>query len=473
MTTYQTELQERATGLIIRKNQNLDIDQADAFDGIDWSEDAANDAYFSQLISMKVIKASDLTRRKAKERAKGKLYALLGLVPNTPLEFVTAMNEQLNTTVDWKGVLSISGQFQTIIDLKRVMRIKAVELELGYDRGDVDDATEQYYEEAKATRPALLDAAFSVRKAFDWDGFARAYFKETDDMDYAMIARVLQKFIHQTRLKLAGKKVLHHLMPVIHGVQGGGKTYLLERMFTPVAEATSWSNFDQITDDRNMDLWNSLVIVLDEMARANKADVETIKHVITADTLDRRPMRSNATVPVKNRAVMIGASNHRLDELIKDETGNRRFVELLFKSGAPRKLIDTFDFHAMWCSVQPGDADPLDDHRDQLAKAQEGYATKGPVQDWLDSGKADRIFWAHGIEGVATSDLYADFNQHRHVVTSGIDYQARTQNSFASELRRVADQDPIYQISKVHTRAGNRWFCAKPAPLTLLNGGKK
>jgi hypothetical protein len=369
-----------------------------------------------------------------------------------------------------EGRSSRGGQFQTILDLKRVMRIKSVELDLGFDRADVDDATEQFYEEAMAARPAILDASFTVRKPFNWSLFAKTYFKESEDLDYDMIERVLKKFVHQARIKLADRKVLHHLMPVIHGPQGCGKTFLMEKMLQPVKEATSWSNFEQITDDRNIALWNSLVIVLDEMARANKADVETIKHVVTAETLDRRPMRSNNTVPVKNRAVMIGASNHRLDELIKDETGNRRFVELIFKSGAPRNMINNFNFHDMWCSVQPGDADPLDGYRDQLAKAQESYAVKGPVQDWLDSGKADYVFWTAGASGVATGDLYSDFCQHRHVVTAGVDYQARTLNAFASELRRVVDQDASYQISKSHTRQGNRWVCGKPRSLAVVGG---
>lgn len=469
MTDYVSELDTRATGLLARKAQSLDVDPADVFDGIDWTEDATNDAYFSKLIQAKVIRPADLTRRKAKERAKGKLYSILGCVPGTPLEFVTAMTTQLNVTADWKGVLHVGGQFQTILDLKRVMRIKSVELDLGFDRADVDDATEQFYDEAKAARPAVLDANFSVRKPFNWKLFAQTYFKETEDLDYAMIERVLKKFVHQARCKLADRKVLHHLMPVIHGVQGCGKTFLMERMLAPLAEATSWSNFEQVADDRNMELWNSLVIVLDEMARAAKADVETIKHVITAPTLDRRPMRTNSTVPVKNRAVLIGASNHRLDELIKDETGNRRFVELLFKPGAPRAMIDQFDFHAMWCSVQPGDADPLDGHRDELAEAQKINAVMGPVQDWLENGDAEGVVIMAGREGAKTEDLYTNFLEYRAKVTPGVDFQSRTQQMFASELRRIADQCSQYHIEKRHTQKGNRWFSNRQR-LSIVGG---
>jgi hypothetical protein len=471
MNEYENQLTERANGMLARKAQNLDVDPLDAFEGIDWSQDRVNDAFFSKLINAKVIRATDLTKCKAQERAKGKLYAALGCVPSTPYEFVTAMTTKLSVTTDWKGVLMIGGRFQTILDLRRVLRIKSVELSLDFQRWDVDDACDQFYEEAKALRPDILDAEFSARKSFDWDSFARTYFKETDDLNFEMIAAILRKFIHQARRKLAGLKVMHHLMPVIHGPQGCGKTFLLEKMLSPISEATSWSDFDQITDDRNHDLWNSLVIVLDEMARANKADVETIKHVITAETLDRRPMRSNATFPVQNRAVLIGASNHRLDELIKDETGNRRFVELIFNTKAPRDV--SFDFRAMWASVQPGDADPLDAHRPALAKAQEAYAVKGPVQDWLDSCKADRLFWAAGVNGVNTNDLYDDFRNHRATVTAGIDYQARTLNTFASELRRVVEQIETYQISKKHTRNGSRWFCDKPAPLKLVELGDR
>jgi hypothetical protein len=112
MTDYMTELDTRATGLLARKAQSLDVDPADVFEGIDWTEDAANDAYFSKLILSKVIRPAELTRRKAKERAKGKLYAALGCVPGSPLEFVTALTNQLNVTADWKGVLHVVASFK-------------------------------------------------------------------------------------------------------------------------------------------------------------------------------------------------------------------------------------------------------------------------------------------------------------------------------------------------------------------------
>lgn len=469
MTDYTDLLNTRSNGMISRKAQNLDVDLVDIFEGIDWTADAENDAYFSKLIAARVLKTTELTRRKAQERLNGTLYASLGCVPGTAMEFVESFATKMNTTVNWKGAMKVGASYQTIIDLKRVMRIKAAELKLGFDRGDVDDATEQFFEKMKAERPALLNAAFSVRQSFDWDAFARAYFKETDDIDYPLIVAILKKFIHQARLKLDNRKVFYHLMPVLHGPQGCGKTFLLERMLRPVQEACSWSNFEQITDDRNLALWQSLVIVLDEMARAAKADTETIKHVITAETLDRRPMRSNDVVAIPNRAVLIGASNHRLDELIKDETGNRRFVELMFNSSVPADYIDTVNFEAMWCSVQPDDADPLEGFRDELITLQKTNAVMGPVQDWLESGKADKLFRA-SPNGVSTADLYDSFKNHRYAVTSGIDYQARNQNAFASELRRVTDQYPVYQIRKSHTKQGNRWICEKPFLSTLTGG---
>lgn len=460
---YKTELMQRAKALVERSEQHLDVDFGDIFNGIEWSELEATDAYFAKLVEKKIVTRKQVATKRNEQRKHAKLFEILGCVPGTPLAFVRAQAENLNIEIDWKGAMKIGGDFETIIDLKRTMRLRSAELVLPFKREEVDDATEQYFIEAKRLRPKAVDDMLTPRQPFDFQRFARTYFRESGTMTYPVIAAIIQKFIHQARSKLRGNKVLNHLMPVIHGGQGSGKTYLLEQMLAPINEAVSWSNFDQITDDRNIDLWQNLVIVLDEMARANKADVETIKHVITAETLDRRPMRTNSTVAVRNRAVMIGASNHRLDELIKDDTGNRRFVELIFNPDADRKAILTFDFKAMWAAVQPEDGDPTAMFRDAIAAAQATYAVAGPVQDWLDNYDVQSLLQSMGPMGCSTADLYTAFLEYRSTVVPGVDFQARTQIAFASELRRIVEQYPIYNIEKRHTRGGNRWVSTMPA----------
>jgi hypothetical protein len=460
MTEYTDTLKNMAASFLVRKNEDLDVDTEDMFRPIDWTQDEANDVYFARLIKGKLVTTREVTKRRNEERKRITLADALGENPATPRAFVAAWAGKTDIRVDWKGSMWIGGEFCQLTDLKRVMRMKALDLGLDYDRGDIDDAAEQLYYEAMAARPAAVHQMFAERRAFDWTQLV-AFFRTDDQMTPELVVAVLQKFVHSARRKLLGKKVLHHLMPVMHGIQGCGKTYLIEKMVAPVAEATSWSNFEQITDDRNIALWNSLIIVLDEMARAAKADAETIKHVITSETLDRRPMRSNVTIPVLNRATMIGASNHRLDELIKDETGNRRFIELIFQRPDDRTLADRIDFSAMWASIQPDDADPLDAFRDQLAAVQRQYVVLGPVEDWLS---ADHI--ASGEYDTGT--LYGHFLAYRQSVTATVDFQSRTQNAFASELRRVTDQNDAYGVAKVHTKRGNRWRVQRDRHLTVV-----
>ena len=83
-------------------------------------------------------------------------------------------------------------------------------------------------------------------------------------------------------------------MPVILGPQGKGKSTFVNMFIAPLRELTLEVNFKAIEDDRNIDIWNSFILFLDEMGYASKADVDTIKNAITANTLTRRPMRSNS-----------------------------------------------------------------------------------------------------------------------------------------------------------------------------------
>ena len=149
--------------------------------------------------------------------------------------------------------------------------------------------------------------------------------------------------------------------------------------------------------------------------------------------------------------MILGASNHRLDEIIRDETGIRRFFELLVKAAANRS--QRFDWTAMWSSVQPEDVDPLENLRDDVANAQAGYRVAGVVEDWLN---AQRQSIRNGE--YTTAALYDSFRLHRAEVTMGIDYQARTMQAFSSELRRVIEQRTELNIRKVRHSTGFRWM---------------
>ena len=121
-----------------------------------------------------------------------------------------------------------------------------------------------------------------------WQRVEQAAFWRDDHTPEGFHAAVLQKFMHQVKRKARGLRVERHLMPVITGEQGGGKSTFVESSLAPLSDAVLRVDFDQISDDRIIDIWRSPVLLLDEMGGAKRADMETVKAAITSPTLARR-----------------------------------------------------------------------------------------------------------------------------------------------------------------------------------------
>jgi hypothetical protein len=122
-----------------------------------------------------------------------------------------------------------------------------------------------------------------------WNEIATKVFDTSEDEAGNIIA-VLKKFIWQVKRKMR---------PTDHQSPGASN---------PGASTRRQIDFKMIEDDRNIDIWNSYILFLDEMGYASKANVDTVKHAITATNLVRRPMRTNNKVTVTQNASFIGAS---------------------------------------------------------------------------------------------------------------------------------------------------------------------
>ncbi len=281
----------------------------------------------------------------------------------------------------------------TTEDLARTLRIKAKELDLRFSASDIDDVIQAWLQHEQANRrteiftqimygnhrmpiAAAKDSLLNnVNTAFD-----------SQDISTEMQCAVLETFIQQVKRKLQNLPITNHLMPIIVGPQGIGKSTWVERFLGPLAELTTNTDFRQLTDDRNISLFSdNFVAVCDEMARINRIEIDVLKHVISASHLTRRVMRSNNVVTIRQNLTFIGTSNKEIDQLIRDETGMRRFVSLHFNKHPDFSLINATDYHAIWQSVDELGPDPLDKFRDRLKTVQESNRIMNPCEEWIRS----------------------------------------------------------------------------------------
>lgn len=203
----------------------------------------------------------------------------------------------------------------------------------------------------------------------------------TDEVDRAVIAH----FLWQVKRKLYGLPVEHHLMPLLHGGQGSGKTTAVMRLLAPMEEFTDLpGDLAVLGDTRELFRLNSsFVLFFDEMARANRVDVESLKNRITQDTLRWRALSLNRISVGANNATFIGATNTNLTDLIYDPTGVRRFYQIECQNPANWEVINSLDYFALWQSIDESGPAPVLTVLDALKERQEAMRPKDSAEEFL------------------------------------------------------------------------------------------
>jgi hypothetical protein len=163
---------------------------------------------------------------------------------------------------------------------------------------------------------------------------------------------VMTHFIWQIKRKMRELAVIDHIMPVIFGPQGSGKTIAITKLLSPIAHYTLNFGLEEFTDSRfAVSLSNNYVAFFDELAGASKAEIGLLKRQITSSENDFRHLGTNVMDKVRNRCTCIGATNTSLDLIIKDSTGMRRFWEISSQEMTDREIINSLDYVALFKSV--------------------------------------------------------------------------------------------------------------------------
>lgn len=110
----------------------------------------------------------------------------------------------------------------------------------------------------RSPRFILLETVFGrSRKLIYHDSYPRAIRTELG-------TRVRHR-TSQAKRKANDLPVSNHLMPVILGPQGNGKSTLVRHLLAPIDELTVDTDFAAITDERIISIWQSYVGFLGEM----------------------------------------------------------------------------------------------------------------------------------------------------------------------------------------------------------------
>lgn len=229
----------------------------------------------------------------------------------------------------------------------------------------------------------------------------------------------LRQWMWMVKRSMTGDPVEHHLMIVLFGIQGTGKTVAITKLLSILCElAMVPCDSSLLTDQRwRPALGKYLAAFWDELDGLERSDRAALKQVITAASLPYRPMRTNRTetIPVYSR--FIGASNTPVAALFRDPTGARRFVQIKTADKLDWDVINAIDYAALWSGVRAEEPAPIIEHLDALKKEQERQRWRDTVGEWLmdedwgvfTDAKGTMVGRCDPVAGVICQQAYARY----------------------------------------------------------------
>lgn len=361
--------------------------------------------------------------------------------PGNPLTFIAQLAHELGVDVLFNGRMVIRNQRYTAESPDQIKEVlyadhmdASIFLEraiiwnkiLGYDyrTTELKAAVREFVRVRKKVRKAVimetllrpLTSAEAITAAVEWKKLPELF-----EMDPQLVVSCFQHFIWQAFQKQIGREVTHHLMPVIVSPdQGAGKTRFLSALLGPLKElASAPARTSDLTDKRAISLLDYVVLVLDDMEMIARQEVENLKSLMTSADQLRRIMASSMDITAKQNTTLIGTSNSPINQLIPDDSGHRRFVEMPFRNGNVVKggdpkiwpIINGLRAELLFRSVNPFLDSPIIPHLEALARHQADMTVESKLLRWLngldpDSAEMKEITTAYGVRAAGLHSLY-------------------------------------------------------------------
>ncbi|WP_046861621.1 VapE domain-containing protein [Microvirga massiliensis] len=179
-----------------------------------------------------------------------------------------------------------------------------------------------------------------------------------------------------------------HLMPILFGTQGDGKSEAIKTLCEPLRQAGMFASvgFDAFDDnDQSYQLSLMPVWLFEEMQGISKADISKLKAIMTDS--ERQMRAAYGRTGVKQIiTTFIACTNEDTAEKIRDSSGNRRFIQFETQP-VDRALIHSIDAEKIWRSVDEDAAEPpmyaTPENAALIKEIQLRQRYLSPVEHWL------------------------------------------------------------------------------------------
>jgi hypothetical protein len=269
---------------------------------------------------------------------------------------------------------------------------------------------------------------------------------------------VMKHFIWQVKRKLAGLSVERHMMPVLWGKSGIGKSVAVSRLIEPLSSVALQTDMGIFGDQFSRRAFSrNYLVFFDELQGSESANINSMKQIITAPVIEWRAMRSERVMSAPQNSTFIGCSNDPVRDRIKDSTSSRRFWQINCSDQIDWDAINRIDYLALWRSVDEKAASPILNHLEKIKMIQESeIRTKDLVEQWLDEACEVVTF---DESSLTTSELYEPFKEF--CLWQGQKSFPQFQK-FARDIKRILEASLQGPVAK-KTNRGTTW-CIKVRP---------
>jgi hypothetical protein len=205
--------------------------------------------------------------------------------------------------------------------------------------------------------------------------------------------RVMAHWLWLVKRLAAGMRTEWDVMPIVYGKDhGSGKSTATERLVEPVEELATTINAGTLTDQRCFRVLHTMLVGRwEEMQGAAKAEVEALKHTVTAPEINYRVMATHSMVVARRTMSFIGTSNNSVDVMVGDTTGARRFYQLDALPKLDHQVINQLVPATIWQAVSESDAAPIHEVITVVREAQATLVHRDAVSMWLDAEEWDKL----------------------------------------------------------------------------------
>lgn len=231
----------------------------------------------------------------------------------------------------------------------------------------------------------LREKLDGIAKSYEPNDHLKCFVRALCGKDDQPVLNVFQHFIWQVKRKLLNLPVENHMMPVICGTSGSGKSEAVRKLLQPLEELSVIKQLDCFKDERQYSVFSDYYVVfLDEMAKGDSTDFESMKNIITAPAITWRPLYTNRQMSIRNHATFIGTSNYELDDIIKDPTSSRRWFAIKTPERCDWDAVNKVDYQLIWKSVNAYAASPILESFANIRLLQEASRYKTDVELFIE-----------------------------------------------------------------------------------------